>query len=84
VYFKNYVFWYVTPCGSCISSQCASVASYYYVFPSPSIHVTPMMGEIRSSETSVLRGDTRLNIPEDYILRSHRRENLKSYDCVFD
>jgi hypothetical protein len=29
-----------------------------------------------SSETSVL---TRRNIPEDDILHSHRRENLKSY-----
>jgi hypothetical protein len=25
---KNGVFWDVTPCGSCISLQCASVASY--------------------------------------------------------
>jgi hypothetical protein len=23
-------------------------------------------------------------IPEDYILHSHRRENLKSYNCVRD
>jgi hypothetical protein len=33
----------------------------------------------RSSETSVHTRYTRRHIPEDYILNSHRRENLKSY-----
>jgi hypothetical protein len=35
-----------------------------------------------SSETSVLTRATRRNNPEDTILHSHRRENLKS-DAIF-
>jgi hypothetical protein len=36
-----------------------------------------------SSETSVLTRATRRNTPEDTILHSHRRENLKSYKNVY-
>jgi hypothetical protein len=35
-----------------------------------------------SSETSVLTRATRRNNPEDTILHSHRRENVKSYNVV--
>jgi hypothetical protein len=59
--------------------QRTTVAVEACVVPSSPIFVTLMKEAPGSSETSVVTRATRRNIPEDTILHSHRRENLKSY-----
>jgi hypothetical protein len=64
---KNAVFWDFTPCGSCKSRSMRRLLDTADVPNSP-IHVTLMMEALRSSETFLLTGATRRNIPEDGIL----------------
>jgi hypothetical protein len=54
------------------------------VVPSSLIIVTLIIKETNFSEISVLTRITLRNIPENGIIYSHRRENLKSYDRYAD
>jgi hypothetical protein len=48
-----------------------------------SILVTLMMEALCSFETSVLTRSTRINNPEEAILRSHRREDISMYVSIY-
>jgi hypothetical protein len=59
-------------------SVCRLLVTANVVPSSPNL-VTLMLVALCSFETSALTRATRRNIPQDGILHSHRRENLKSY-----
>jgi hypothetical protein len=90
---KNAVLWDATSCGSCKNRRFGGTLRIVFlrsvyrlliaanVVPSSSILVTLMMEGILFSETVLTRA-TQRSIPEDDILHSHRRENLKSYTAL--
>jgi hypothetical protein len=61
-----------------MNPQPPTAAKKYYI-PRPPNLVPLMMEAVCSSETPALTRATLRNIPEDGILHSYRRENIKSY-----
>jgi hypothetical protein len=71
---KNAVFWDVTPCGSCKNRCFASIIR---------VRRIGELGTILAVTSNRPRQHaTRRNIPDDGILHSPRRENLKSYKAL--
>jgi hypothetical protein len=67
---KNAVFWDVAPCRSCVNRRVGGANR---------LHLQGRIIRERGSSVSRWLLTTRRHIPEDGILLSHGRENLKSY-----
>jgi hypothetical protein len=77
---KNAVFWDVAPCSFCVNRRLGGTDRLRLQGRRISDRGSSLkMQAISSSETSVHTRPTWRHIPEDGILHSHRRENLKSY-----
>jgi hypothetical protein len=73
---KNAVFWDVPPCRSCVNRRFGGT---YRLHLQGSKIREPETSVSRQQQTSVHTRSTRRHIPEDGILHTHRRGNLKSY-----
>jgi hypothetical protein len=69
---KNTVFWDVVPCSSCLNRHFGGTYR---------LHLQGRKIRERGTSVSWLLQSARRHIPENCILHSHRRENLKSYVC---
>jgi hypothetical protein len=75
---RNAVYFYYSTTIVFLSSVLRLLVTTTVVPISPTL-VNLIMEAKCSSKTSILTRTTQCNIPEDGILHSHRRENLKSY-----
>jgi hypothetical protein len=74
---KNAVFWNVAPSRYCVNRRFGETYQLKMRVEKSESEEPAWAGGC--SETSVYTGSTRRHIPEDGILHSHLRENLKSY-----
>jgi hypothetical protein len=82
---KNAVLWDVALCSSCVNPHFGGMYRLHLQdrkIRDRGASVSRKVEAIRSSETSVHTRSTQLHIPEDAILHSHRRENLKYYTGI--
>jgi hypothetical protein len=85
---QNAVFWDVAPCRSCVNRRFGGPYRLHLQGRKIRVQGTSVsrwlqkMETTRTSETSVHTRSTRRHIPEDGILHSHRRENLKFYILI--